>query len=663
MSAIKEFNYINKVNFTNVSGAIPPDIYKYFYLFPKPFEELFGKDIITTFYSTKYLFNKLDNFYSMMIDLIEINKGKFNKDVSRNNYRFNNSNFIFFGLLTQYPDDDFNNLFNLSMQSLSSSVLSKINKDEKDFISKFEKIDGIFNCLSNKRNPFFLNFFDDNYNGKDKGFFMTLFEEYNDIRRQILSVSNLKGNAGILSLEPFIKSDVQTDNENNNENNNKKVPNNNQNNFSNSVFFNANQNIYKGLNTRKIINPIIHNSIENIKKELEQIKYELNYFEIEKEKKLKILKKEEINLKLSNPTNVSTITHIKNTIKFIQDDIINIESKINKLKKDIEDKRQEIIDESKGNPIIHNSIRNKKLELEFLINELKNYELDLKKEEIELKKKEIELKKKEEKLKIINHSDPSLSVLINNLKDNIDDLKDEIYYLKNNIIYYLKLDIDNIKKEIEDKRKEIIDESKGIPTNTEKDSSNYSLFYKKNLSNINKEYSNNIRELFKELHEKINDIVLFDRDRDLYEILLTSIKIDYLSLQFFYRFIESVKYKIITDTSIKINSYIYDNIDLYKENLPSFLSWKKKYVNENELKPNSANNSEEIDEEGLVFQKTLEKFFTDWKTQINGPTGIKAQYNQLSKRKKKLTNLQKGVKLVNKSLKRKSLFNRIQNYV
>jgi len=90
MSTTKEFNYINKVNFTNVSGEIPDDIYKYFYLFPKPFDELFGKDIITTFYSTKYLFNKLENFYIMMIDLIEMNKGKFIKDISRNNYRFNN---------------------------------------------------------------------------------------------------------------------------------------------------------------------------------------------------------------------------------------------------------------------------------------------------------------------------------------------------------------------------------------------------------------------------------------------------------------------------------------------------------------------------------------------------------------------------------------------
>ena len=117
---IEEFNYVNnKVNLSS-KMPIPDDIYKYFYYFPKPYEELFGKDIITTFYSTKYLFKKLEDFYKMMLNLIEINKDKLNKNINRNNYRFNQSNFIFFDLLTKNYNDDFNNLFNLSMGSFSS---------------------------------------------------------------------------------------------------------------------------------------------------------------------------------------------------------------------------------------------------------------------------------------------------------------------------------------------------------------------------------------------------------------------------------------------------------------------------------------------------------------------------------------------------------------
>jgi hypothetical protein len=235
---IKEFNYVNnKFNFSSMIPNIPDEIYKYFYYFPKPYEELFGKDIITSFYSTKYLFKKLEDFYEIMLNLIEINKDKLNKNVSRNNYKFNESNFIFFDLLTKNYNNDFNNLFNLSMQSISSKISGSINKDKRDFLSKFEKIDGVFNCLSNNKNPFFFNLFDGNYNGKDKDFFMNLFKEYSSIRQQILSISNLKGNAGILSLEPFIQNDIES----NLNNNVKQNVNNNKNNFENSLFFNSNK--------------------------------------------------------------------------------------------------------------------------------------------------------------------------------------------------------------------------------------------------------------------------------------------------------------------------------------------------------------------------------------------------------------------------------------
>jgi hypothetical protein len=147
---INEFKYVNNnFNLSIMAEKMPDEIYEYFYYFPKPYESLFGKDIITTFYSTKYLFKKLEDFYEMMINLIEINKDKLNKKVSKNNYRFDKSNFIFFDLLTKNYNDDFNNLFNLSMQSVSSKISSSINKEDKDFASKFQKIDGVINCLSN----------------------------------------------------------------------------------------------------------------------------------------------------------------------------------------------------------------------------------------------------------------------------------------------------------------------------------------------------------------------------------------------------------------------------------------------------------------------------------------------------------------------------------
>ena len=447
---IKEFNYVNnKFNISRI--PIPEDIYEYFYYFPKPYEELFGKDIITTFYSTKYLFKKLEDFYEMMLNLIEINKDKLNKKVSRNNYTFNQSNFIFFDLLTKNYNDDFNNLFNLSMQSFSSKISASINKDEKDFLSKFEEIDGVFNCLSNNKSPFFLNLFNANYNGKDKDFFMDLFKEYSSIRQQILSIANIKGNAGILSLEPFIQNDIKS----NLNNNVKQNVNNNKNNIENSLFFNSNKSIYNGINTKNNIN--------------------------------------------NSSSSISSLTS----------------STVNQ-------------------PII--------------------------------------------------------------------------------------------------------------------DSTNYSLFYKKNLSNANEDFSTKIHEIFKELHENLCDIVFFDRERPLHEILLISIKIDYLSLKFFYNFIESVKFKNITDTSIKINSYIYGNIELYNQYLPSFLSWRDTYVSPNTFLSSKKKNSIKIDEEGLIFDETLKQFFTDWDNKI---MGIKKKYKDINQKKKKIQDFTKGIKLVKKSLKKK----------
>ena len=324
------------------------------------------------------------------------------------------------------------------MQSDSSKISGSINKDERDFLSKFEQIDGVFNCLSNNRNPFFLNLFNANYNGKDKDFFMDLFKEYSSIRQQIFSIANLKGNAGILSLEPFIQNDIES----NLNNNVKQNVNNNKNNLENSLFFNSNKSIYNGINTKK--NPLESSSM--------------------------LLKEE-----------------------------------------------------------------------------------------------------------------PEPQII---------------------------------------------------------DSINYSLFYKKNLSNANQDFSTKIHEIFKELHEKLRDIVFFDRERPLHEILLISIKIDYLSLKFFYSFIESVKFKIITDISIKINSYIYSNIELYNQYLPSFLSWKNTYVNPTNLTTSTKKNSIKIDEEGLIFDETLKQFFTDWDNKI---MGIKEKYKDINKRKKEIENFSKGI--------------------
>lgn len=456
---IKEFNNVkNNINFSKL-GTIPDEIYDYFYLLPKPYDELFGKDIITTFYSTKYLFKKLEDYYEMMINLIEINKDKLNKDISRNNYRFDKSNFIFFGLLTQNYNDDFNNLFNLSMQNISSAFVASINKNEKDFVLKFQEIDGVFNCLSKKKNPFFLNLFDENYNGKDKDFFMDLFKEYSSIRQQIFKVADLKGNAGILSLEPFLINNIETNLNNNVKQNAKKNNDNNKNNFKNSLFFNSsNKNIYKGINIPAPATGLVSSSSSKTKTKV-----------------------------------------------------------------------------------------------------------------------------------VIDRRD-------------------------------------------------------------------YSLFYKKNLTNSTLDFSTKIHEIFEELHKNISEFVLFDRGRPLCDILLKSIRIDYLSLKFFYSFIESIKFKIITDSAIKINSYIYRNIELYKQYLPAFLSWKETYVNSTNLSKSIINSSKQIDKEELIFQKTLEQFFTNWVAKTDGIKKIK-------NKDKNIVFFSNGIKLLNKSLKPKTKLNRMEEYV
>ena len=456
-----DFNIITKNIF-----VIPddPTTKKYFYLYPKQNDELFGKNIMSYFYSTKYLFKKLEDFYIMTKNIIELNKEKLKKDVNRNNYIFNQSNYIFFNKLTNNSDNDFNNLFNVSLASTSSKIIAKINKDDKDFISKFLNIDGVFNCLSYTNNPFFMNLFEDNYNGNDKNFFMDLFKEYNDIRKKIKSVSDLEQNAGILSLEPFIIYDIDTDsNENKNKKENKN--NGNKNNFSNSNFYYTNQNIYSGIKNRR--------------------------------------------------------------------------------GRGVEEKG------NSGETV----------------------------------------------------------------------------------------DTGNTEKAVESEEKNV----------SNKNTTNYSLLYKKKLNNVYQIYFKNIHNIFNDLHKNLQNIVSFDRERSLYEILLMSIEIDYKSLLFFYSFIESVKFKIIVNTSKQINTYIYDNIRLYKQNLPLFEGWRSEYVNKSTLASTSKINKNTIDEEGLLFNKTLEKFVGDLTNTI---ATIEKNTKVISNRKEKINKLNKGVKLVNKVLKK-----------
>jgi hypothetical protein len=441
-----------------INSTPQDDIYGYFYTLPKGLEELFGKDIITRFYSTQYLFKKLENFYNMMKELLELNKDKLNMDINRNNYLFNQSNFIFFNKFTPNYEDDFNNLFDTSMQSVGSQITQKINKNKKDFISKFLEIDGVINCLSNTENPFFYNLFNENYNGSSKDFFMKLFEEYCDIRKQILRVCKLDQNAGILSLEPFIKNDIEINNtnnvkqkSNNKPNSNNKQNSNNENTFSNAIFYNNTpKNLYNGINVKTSTAPI--------------------------------------------PT-----------------------------------KKSKIIETNK---------------------------------------------------------------------------------------------------------------------------TNYSVFYKKNMINTDDKHLNEMRRIFKELHDNLYEsegIVSFDRKRPLYDIIMKSIIIDYNSLIFFYSFIESVKFRIIINAVSKINFYINDNIKLYKQNLPAFLSWKTKFVNATNLSTRRVNNIETIDEEGLIFEETLQKFFKDLNDKIGD---FKTKYKNINNKNKEILNIKNAVKLINKAYKK-----------
>jgi hypothetical protein len=130
---------------------------------------------------------------------------------------------------------------------------------------------------------------------------------------------------------------------------------------------------------------------------------------------------------------------------------------------------------------------------------------------------------------------------------------------------------------------------------------------------------------------------------------MKSIIIDYNSLIFFYSFIESVKFRIIINAVSKINFYINDNIKLYKQNLPAFLSWKTKFVNATNLSTRRVNNIETIDEEGLIFEETLQKFFKDLNDKIGD---FKTKYKNINNKNKEILNIKNAVKLINKAYKK-----------
>jgi hypothetical protein len=543
----------DKVNFVENGEKIKDDskIYDYYNYLPKPLEKLFGENIISNFYSINYLFKKLGDFYGMLMILIESNKEKLDKiKISKNNYKFNQSNFIFFNMLSHNDEDDFNKLFNSSTASIGTKIIDSINNDKenKDFVSKFIKIDGVINFLYNKENPFFLNLFNENYSDTDKNFFIKLFEEYNDIRKNIKQVYDLKKNAGILSLKPFIEYDIKSNNLNITEKQNN--ININEEKISNNIFFKSNELLYKGLikniNTNNSKIEKVEKDIKNIEANIKEKKYNLskvnnNYEETERQGAKNVLTQEieNFNVKKQNLNNkLRVIKNYFNSIKEKEKEILN-------KKKEIKNKQKNL-----GNIDI-------------------NY-------------------KSNERAGAKNVIDNQILALVNELKTLNDELQT---LLKKNEDIKIEFRRDLKNKNVENK------------------TVNYALFYQKNLGNESQKHSEKMREYFKKIHENLyaNDgIVFFDREMSLYDLLIKGIEIDYNSLLFFYTFIESSKFKGITDTIIQINTYIYGNIKLYETNLPSFLSWTEKYVNG--IKDSTKNEKYNKKEEKL-YKEIIGTFF------------------------------------------------------
>ena len=175
-----------------------------------------GSKIIDNYYTIKILLKKLEKIKKIILDIIDTSRSEFEKiNVSREKYKLNKDNLVHefqnykTGDIFKIDREKFN--FEFHPEHLFKKDYESIFKDQNEFIKfvdefiYYDKMNDIKNYSlfknSNDKYPYFYKIFQNEYKGKSKIYFVTLFKKYFELRNDILK--KVEENHGLLAFTLF----------------------------------------------------------------------------------------------------------------------------------------------------------------------------------------------------------------------------------------------------------------------------------------------------------------------------------------------------------------------------------------------------------------------------------------------------------------------------
>lgn len=175
-----------------------------------------GSEIIDNYYTIKILLKKLEKIKKIILDIIDTSRSEFEKvNVSREKYKLNKDNLVHefqnykTGDIFKIDREKFN--FEFHPEHLFKRDYESIFKDQNEFITfvdefiYHDKAKTIENFSlfksSDDKYPYFYKIFQNEYKGKSKTYFVTLFKKYFELRKNILK--QVRANHGLLAFTLF----------------------------------------------------------------------------------------------------------------------------------------------------------------------------------------------------------------------------------------------------------------------------------------------------------------------------------------------------------------------------------------------------------------------------------------------------------------------------
>ena len=308
-----KINPTNPQFFETCFGALPtiPSVY-----FKQP--DIYGSNIINDYYKLKILFNRLDKIKNTIKFILESSKDELSKVlVNLNKYEIIGKQNVIFKITDNYTSD-----FNINFSTTSNFEIFR-QKFMSEKYNLFENIDYTENSI------LFYYIFQHEYKANKK-FFLSLFNEYIKIRKEILEMIN--SNYGLLAFESVFELKKNIDLTKKNENSGKnKINQKNKINYGKYKY--QNENNYNIKNLKNIKGLSLNNNNTPPSPEYTKIPYMINEYNslyttnihnsenLKSEHKIRLLHlfknvHQSLNYIITNSSNINLYDFINNNIEY-----------------------------------------------------------------------------------------------------------------------------------------------------------------------------------------------------------------------------------------------------------------------------------------------------------------------------------------------------------